>query len=237
MKNIIERDIRSEYSGILERLRNFEGTKLATLTHEVSLVQRELDNINELGNQFFELTNMECEKVDQERKMNRFLMRSKEMYESIEYITNRPERVTQIHIKAPPQLSLQEMPREVEVNRDTVKKALSGREINSFKNEIIWKLVTDYRAEENGLKREVEERATGVLKQLSEEVETLNERLKEYKLVCFFCSTRMGPDNVNEPCEHNASSESAGVKEGFEQTPPHNWLGNKRHFFSKMINN
>lgn len=94
VKNIIERDVRSEYSGILERLRNHEGNKLATLTHEVSLVQRELDTINDLGNKFFELTNMECEKIEQERKMNRFLTKSKEMYDSIEYITNRAERVS-----------------------------------------------------------------------------------------------------------------------------------------------
>lgn len=33
VKNIIERDVRSEYSGILERLRNHEGNNLATLTH------------------------------------------------------------------------------------------------------------------------------------------------------------------------------------------------------------
>jgi hypothetical protein len=36
---------------------------MAILTHEVSLVQRELDTINDLGNKFFELTNMECEKL------------------------------------------------------------------------------------------------------------------------------------------------------------------------------
>ena len=77
VKNIIERDIRSEYSGILERLKNHEGVKLATLTHEVSLVQRQLDTINDLGNKFFELTNMECQKIEQERRMNRFLMKSK----------------------------------------------------------------------------------------------------------------------------------------------------------------
>ena len=90
MKNIIERDIRSEYAGILERLRNYEGSKMAVLTHEVSLVQRELDTINDLGNRFFELTSMECEKIEQERRANRFLLQSKEMYESIEYITSRP---------------------------------------------------------------------------------------------------------------------------------------------------
>lgn len=67
---------------------------MAILTHEVSLVQRELDTINDLGNKFFELTSMECEKVEQERRVNRFLQRSKEMYEAIEYITNRADRVS-----------------------------------------------------------------------------------------------------------------------------------------------
>lgn len=33
VKGIIERDIRSEYSGILERLKSFEGVKLAKLSH------------------------------------------------------------------------------------------------------------------------------------------------------------------------------------------------------------
>ena len=67
--------------------------------------------------------------------------------------------------------------------------------------------MTDYRAEENGIRREVEERATGVLKQLSEEVETLNERLKQYKMVCFFCSVGLSSSNVNEPCDSNNRSE------------------------------
>lgn len=40
VKNIIARDIRSEYSGILERLKSHEGVKLAELSHEVSLAQR-----------------------------------------------------------------------------------------------------------------------------------------------------------------------------------------------------
>jgi len=36
---------------------------------------------------------MECEKIEQERKINRFLTKSKEMYDAIEYITNKPDRV------------------------------------------------------------------------------------------------------------------------------------------------
>ena len=53
VKNIISRDIRSEYSGMLERLKNSEGVRLANLSHEVSLAQREIDTINDLGNTFF----------------------------------------------------------------------------------------------------------------------------------------------------------------------------------------
>ena len=79
-------------------MKNQEGIKLATLTHEVSLVQRELDTINDLGNSFFELTSMDCEKIDQERRMNNFLSKSKEMYDSIEYITSRPEKVNSLSI-------------------------------------------------------------------------------------------------------------------------------------------
>lgn len=43
-------------------------------------------------------------------------------------------------------MNLQELPREVEANRDQVKKALAGREINAFKNEILWKLLNDHNA-------------------------------------------------------------------------------------------
>lgn len=42
VKNIISRDIRSEYAGILERLKHVEGVKMANISHEVSLVQREV---------------------------------------------------------------------------------------------------------------------------------------------------------------------------------------------------
>jgi hypothetical protein len=51
-----------------------------------------------------------------------------------------------------------------------VKKALAAREINGFKNEILWKLTTDLRAEENAVKKEVEDRASTVIREMSEDV-------------------------------------------------------------------
>lgn len=78
VKNIIARDVRSEYSGVLERLKSHEGVKLAMLSHEVSLAQREVDNINDIGNTFFDLTTLEGE--DKEKKISKFLLKSKKMY-------------------------------------------------------------------------------------------------------------------------------------------------------------
>lgn len=59
IKNIIARDIRSEYAGMLERLKSCEGIKLAQLSHEVALAQREVDTINDIGNTFFNLTTLD----------------------------------------------------------------------------------------------------------------------------------------------------------------------------------
>lgn len=100
VKNIIARDIRSEYSGILERLKSHEGVKLAELSHEVSLAQREVDNINDIGNTFFDLTTMEGDQSTRDRNICKFLLKSKKMYEAIEYILHKPDRVHNTYILA-----------------------------------------------------------------------------------------------------------------------------------------
>ena len=54
VKTIIERDVRAEYVGILERLKSAEGNKLAVLQHEMAEIQKDLDMINDLGNTYNE---------------------------------------------------------------------------------------------------------------------------------------------------------------------------------------
>lgn len=71
-------------------MKSSEGTKLTVLSHEMSVLQRDVDSINELGNKFFELTNLEA---DSDKQICRFLSKSKHMYEAIEYYLNKPEKV------------------------------------------------------------------------------------------------------------------------------------------------
>ena len=42
----------------MERLNITSGHKFAILNHEMAALQKDLENINSLGNEFFELTNM-----------------------------------------------------------------------------------------------------------------------------------------------------------------------------------
>lgn len=48
------------------------------------------------------------------------------------------------------------------------------------------------------MRKDVEERASGIIRELSEEVEGLNDKLKRYKMICFYCGVRMNSDSVNQ---------------------------------------
>lgn len=48
VKQTIERDIRSEYAGIMERLKSAEGVKTAVLSHDLSEIQQDITRIDEI---------------------------------------------------------------------------------------------------------------------------------------------------------------------------------------------
>jgi palmitoyltransferase len=48
VKGVIERDIRNEYAGIMERLRSAEGVKVAVLQHDIAEVQQDITRIDEI---------------------------------------------------------------------------------------------------------------------------------------------------------------------------------------------
>lgn len=54
VKGIIERDIRAEFSAMLEKLNRAEGMKTTLLQHEIAELQKDLEKINEIGEDFME---------------------------------------------------------------------------------------------------------------------------------------------------------------------------------------
>lgn len=60
----------------------------------MALGQREVDTVNEIGNSFFELTSMEGDQATRDRNLCRFLLKSKKMYEAVEYMLAKADRVS-----------------------------------------------------------------------------------------------------------------------------------------------
>jgi palmitoyltransferase len=48
VKKIIERDIKNEYSGVIERLTSAEGVKTAVLGHDLAEIQKDITRIDEI---------------------------------------------------------------------------------------------------------------------------------------------------------------------------------------------
>lgn len=42
----IEREIKSEYNAMIERLKNVEGNKVAHLVHEMNEIQKDIDRVD-----------------------------------------------------------------------------------------------------------------------------------------------------------------------------------------------
>jgi len=55
IENVIENDIHYEFNGILDRLSREEGKKISILQKEISFLQRDVNNIDDLIDSFVEI--------------------------------------------------------------------------------------------------------------------------------------------------------------------------------------
>lgn len=85
IKTIIERDARTEYGGILERLHSAEGMKAAVLDHEMKEMQKDIEKIKEITDSFESL-----EKLGGSLPPAEFLAKFQILNENIEYIVAKP---------------------------------------------------------------------------------------------------------------------------------------------------
>ena len=81
----------------------------------------------------------------------------------------------------------------------------------------------------------MEERANQIIKQVSKDVEALNERLMKYRMGCYFCGAKMGADTVNTACQMNLTKEAL-CEDGArgDKVPEERHKGNARHFYLKV---
>ncbi|CAD8111607.1 unnamed protein product [Paramecium sonneborni] len=219
VKTIIERDARAEFGGVLERLKQSEGQKLAILSHEISELQRDLDKINEVGSSFYDLKEIPdpCP----------FLLKSRNIYDQIEYMVAKPFKV-QIDVYP------YDLPRELTELRLQLQKASAQQQLIEFKNEIIWKLLSEKQMDEETIKQELERQASEEINEWSKLVDKFSQELKKQQLVCYYCGCKMEKQYVNSICTQNRQEQDYD-KVFCNEQPPQNHHATGRHYFADPI--
>lgn len=81
IENVIENDIHYEFNGILDRLEQAEGKKISILQKEISFLQRDINNIDDLIESFVEIMK-KTDPID-------FLLVCKELLDYIEILVSK----------------------------------------------------------------------------------------------------------------------------------------------------
>ena len=237
-KNIIEREIRTEYSKHFENLNSICGKKFAVINFESNNLQKDLNNITELINYINDLINNESP------DMIGFLLKYKQLNNMIENSLSKP-------INNNVEINMNDFPRDVEQNQLMLNLYEQLENLNKYKDEIIWRILMDknkkiFNSEEN--KNNYDENDYKINEETKLEIQKwakLSDKyaseLQKYYLVCQFCGCILDENTVNTLCDKNNSSinNNNGINDEkllVSFKPKEDIYGNKRHYFVKPKN-
>lgn len=119
-RSIIEKDVRGEFSGVSERLKNQEGAKLAIIQNEMASLQRDVERIDNLVKHYQEIRQTPIQ----------FLIRYRNFREEAETMISKPFKKD---ITETPY----DLPRELTDLRDKLSRKSSMVQLLKVKDEII----------------------------------------------------------------------------------------------------
>lgn len=215
-KNNIERDIRSEYSQLIESLRGEEGKKLAILQYESSILQKEVNKIQDIVNTVNDIN------MSDSPDMIAFLLRFKQINENVELSLAKP-------FKKSIDVPIDDFPRELDERRLKLEKYEKLKRLIKAKDDIIWNLIQERKAREEKEVLKLKEKTHNEISEWAKLSDKYAMELKKYHLVCHFCGCYLEEHTVNSLCESN----SADVEKAkfTTSTVPTDVLNTKRHFF------
>lgn len=219
IKNNLEKNIRKEYGQMLENLNSIEGKKLAIVNYENSNIQKNINDIIEITNIINETA------MNDNPDMIDFLLKYKQINEKIEDILAKP-------IKSKYNINPEDFPHELEEKNKKILNYENLENLCQFKDEIIWKIITDDTNCAN-IKKLNEKSKLEIAKweKLSDKYAS---ELQKYNLVCKFCGVFLDENTVNTSCEKN--TEFYGNKVTASNNMSENRssveiIGTKRHYF------
>ena len=217
VKNNIEREIRAEYSQMIESLRGEEGKKLAILQYDSAVLQKEMNKINDIVTIVNEIN------ISDSPDMIAFLLRYKQLNETIELSLSKAFKKTI-------DVDVQDFPRDLEARRAKMEKYEKMKKLLKAKDDIIWNLIQEKKARDE---KEIVKLKEKTHNEISEWVKLSDKyaiELKKYQLVCNFCGCYLEENTVNSLCTKN-SSDMPDKGNYTSSLVPAEIINTKRHFF------
>jgi hypothetical protein len=120
-KSIIDKDVRVEFGGVTDRLKNAEGTKLAVIQNEMASLQNDIERIDNLIKEY------DCIRSDPLQ----FLLRYRSVREEVESLISKPfkKEITETPY---------DLPRELAELRDKLARKSSMLSLLKVKDEVIY---------------------------------------------------------------------------------------------------
>ena len=229
VKNGIEREIRSEYAEMIEELRTVEGKKLAVLNYESSILQKDVNKMQDIMTYVNELGGNESP------DMISFLLRYKQLNEMVEFALAKP-------INTKIEITLDDFPKRVEENKRKLERVNKYEKLLKLKDDIIWKIVNEHKANKNCSISSNEKEINEIKEKSKNEIEAwakLSDKdaleLQKYNLVCNFCGCYLDEVTVNSSCDKNMEKEQNSMFAYGKGIVPEEIKGTGRHFFSSPL--
>lgn len=182
VKTVIERDMRSEFASMNERLNYAGGTKEATLEHYLAGVQGDLDRIQHIIQTLDSVSN---DPID-------FLRKHAELRDLCELALAKP-------VKTDIDVGSYDFPKELSETRQVVEDSAGLTALAELKNAAIWELLQG----EGGQKQEVDKEAEEELREWVQLTDRYAEELSGLKMQCQLCGCELDETTVNAQCLRN----------------------------------
>jgi len=217
VKNVIERDIRNEYAGIMERLRSSEGVKTAVLQHDIAEVQKDITRIDEIlmfmeeiavgtGGPDPATTNPasadgETAQAASLQGPNQFgfLNGYRQLNENLEFAVTKQFKVD---IDVYPN----DLPRELAERQVLLEHYEEQRKLLKFKDDVIWKLSQELKKKYDFYQEEFDKETRHEMNEWAQLVDRYAAELKKYEMVCAFCGQHLSDVNINQECTENSQT-------------------------------
>ncbi|KRX07352.1 hypothetical protein PPERSA_06967 [Pseudocohnilembus persalinus] len=219
--SVIQKDADLQFDGIISRLQISGGNKLSVLQNDISQLQRQINDIEDITTVFDRL-------IVSNDQIN-FLFFFKKINKEV-------ERLQSIHFNPEIKHYPYDLPRELSQIKIQLQQLQSNEQILAFKSQIIYQLKQRSKESIEKIKETTNSKFQKEFDYWIDLTERLTHSFSGYNMICHFCCELMSHKSINAPCQRNKSYRPDPNFIGYtEKMPSKDFYGCKRHFFARPI--